>query len=459
MRAFIAILLLALPAIAADEPVTIKLKLHPAPGQMILSDSRHTDTGTTRIEDADGKLLVEVKPGGSETIERTTILEADSEGTPTKYLRTFDKANETESGKKKTFSYEGRTILYEKQKDGKFRVGVVGKDDLDPADAEKLVDKANRPSESDALMKQFAPKKPVKVGDSWPLDAKLMATAMESKVEEAKSSVTVKLLKVSTRGKTLIGTFELDAKLAVTAMTGKVEMTFEPAIVLTMKGTMELVIDGSSTENTGDIEMGMKGAGTWKNAGGASGKISFDVSGKVKEVEGAEQVAKATKAPAVTWLRQPGEWAAFKPKDGSFTVDFPGAAKEESKKGPNGDTTVTWTASAEGGAVAYVVGTTDFAGADPARLNAKAVLNAVANNQKGAKNLKDVKINDYPGIEFDREELVAGKTLEFRQRVVMANGRMYQQIVIAEKGKGKQADSDKFFASYKVLAKPVPKDD
>lgn len=458
MRVLIALAAFTLPA-AADEPITIKLKIHPAPGESITSDSRHTDTGTTRIEDPDGKLLVEVKPGGSETVQKTTILEADKDGTPTKYLRTFEKANETESGKKKTFSYEGRTVLYEKQKDGRFRVGVVGKDELEPADAEKLVEKANKPSESDAIMKQFAPKKPVKVGDSWPLDAKLVATAMESKVDEAKSSVTVKLLKVTQRGKTPIGTFELDAKLAVSAMTGKVEMSFDPPIEFTMKGTMELVIDGSSTENTADIEMAMKGSGKWKNAGGASGKITFDVSGKVKEIEGAEQAAKDTKTPAVTWLKQPGEWAAFKPKDGSFSVNLPGAAKEEKQKNARGDTTVTWTASAEGGAVAYVVGTTDFAGADPSKVNPKAVLTAVANNQKDAKDLKDVKINGYPGIEFNREESKGGKTLQFRQRVVMANGRMYQQIVITEKGKGKQADSDKFYESFKVLAKPLPKDD
>jgi hypothetical protein len=458
MRVLIAVLLFALPTFAADEPVTIKLKLYPEPGQSITSDSRHTDTGTTRIEDPDGKLLVEVKPGGSVTVEKTTVLEADKEGKPTKYLRTFEKANETESGKTKTFSYEGRTVLFEKQKDGKFRVGVVGKGELEPADAEKLVEKANKPSESDAIMKQFAPKKPVKVGDSWPLDAKLMATAMEATVDEAKSSVTVKLLKLSTRGKTPIGTFELDAKLAVRSISGKVEMSFDTPVTFTMKGTMELVIDGSSTENTADLVMGMTGTGNWKNAGGASGKITFDISGKVKEVEGAEQAAKEIKTPAVTWLRQPGDWGVFKPKDGSFAVEFPGVAKEESKKGARGESTKTWTVAAEGGAVAYVVGTTDFGG-DPAAVNAKGVLTAVANSQKAAMNLKDVKINGYPGIEFNREEVNGDKTLEFRQRVVMANGRMYQQIVIAEKGKGKQADSDKFFESFKVLAKPVPKDD
>src|SRR4249920_217037 len=99
MRVVIAVLLLALPMFAADEPITIKLKLYPEPGQSITSDSRHTDSGSTRIEDPDGKLLVEVKPGGSVTVEKTTVLEVDKEGKPTKYLRTFEKANETESGK------------------------------------------------------------------------------------------------------------------------------------------------------------------------------------------------------------------------------------------------------------------------------------------------------------------------------------------------------------------------
>src|SRR5215218_7283107 len=186
MRFLLSLLLLASPALADDDPVTIKLKLHPEPGRAVTTNSRHVDRGSTRIEGADGKLIAEVKPGGSETVETTTVLEADKDGVPTQYLRTYEKATETENSKTKTFTYQGRTLLYEKGKDGKVRVGVAGAGDLDPKDAEKLVERANKPSESEALMRQFAPKKPVKVGDWWPLDLKLVAAAMEVKADEAR---------------------------------------------------------------------------------------------------------------------------------------------------------------------------------------------------------------------------------------------------------------------------------
>jgi hypothetical protein len=454
MRFLLPLLFLASAALADDDAITIKLKLHPEPGRTVTTDGRHVDRGSTRIEGADGKLLAEVKPGGSETVETTTVLEADKDGVPTRYLRTYEKAAETENSKTKTFTYQGRTLLYEKGKDGKVRVGVSGARGLDPKDAEKLVERAKKPSESEALMRQFAPKKPVKVGDSWPLDIKLVAAAMEVKADEARSAATVKLTKVERRSGTPVGTFELDVRLALAGTAAKYDITFDPPGSLTMKGAVELAIDGSSTESKADLDMGLTGSGTVKGRG----KITFDVSGKVTEHQSAERPAREAKAPTVTWLRSPGEWAPFKPKDGSFAVELPGAAKEDRRKNGRGDNTVTWTVEADGGAVAYVVGVTDFVG-DATKADPKAVLTAVANGQKGARDVKDVKIDGHPGIEFHRSDTIADKEMEFRQRVVIVNGRMLQQIVIAEKGKGKPADADKFSQSFKILVKPIPKDD
>jgi len=454
MRILLSALLLAGPALAADEPVTIKLKLHPEPGKAVTNSSKHVDRGSTRIERPDGKLVAEIKPEGSETVETTTVLEADKEGVPIRYLRTYAKATETENGKTKTFTYQGRTLIYEKGKDGKVRVGVAGAGEVDPQDAEKLVERANKPSESEALMRQFAPKKPVKPGDSWPLDVSLVAKAMEVRADEAKSTATVKLARTDRKGGTMVGTFALDVRLVLAGTAEKFDITFDPPGSHTIKGTVELAIDGSSTESKADLAMGLTGSGTMKGRG----KVTFDVSGKVTEHQSAEQPAREAKAPTVTWLRGPGEWAAFKPKDGSFSAELPGAPKEDRRKNPRGDNTVTWTVEADGGAVAYVVGATDFAG-DASKVDPKAILTAVANSQKGAEDVKDVKIDGHPGIEFHRADTIGGKEMEFRQRVVMVNGRMLQQIVIAEKGKGKPADADKFFQSFKVLVKPVPKDD
>jgi hypothetical protein len=458
MRPVLILALLALPAPAADNPITIKLKLHPEPGKAINVTSRHVDRGSTRIEGPDGKVLVDHEPGGSETVKTTTVLEADRDGVPTKYLRTYKTATETEDGKTRTYSYQGRTLLFEKGKDGKLRVGVVGPGELDRRDAEKLLEKANESSESAALMRQFAPDKPVRPGDSWPLGVKLVGRVLDMKVDEAKSSAMVKLLRVSRRDAAPVGTFELDVSLAVTGTTGKVALSFDPPMSLTMKGTVEMVIDGTSTAVKADMATGMKGSGTWKNASGATGKIVFDVSGTVADAESAEVTTTVGKLPAVTWLKGPGEWAAFKPKHGLFTAEFPGAPKEATRKGSRGGESVTWTVEADGGSVAYTAVVTDLA-ADVSKLDPRRFLRAIADDQKGARDVTDVRIDGHTGIEFRQTETVGGKAVELRHRVVLVNGWLLQQIAIAEKGKGKPADADRFFQSLKILAKPTPRDD
>ena len=64
----------------------------------------------------------------------------------------------------------------------------------------------------------------------------------------------------------------------------------------------------------------------------------------------------------------------------------------------------------------------------------KAILKAVVERQTGATDVKDIQQDGHPGVEFRRTDKIGEKDAEFRQRVVMANGRMFQQMVIAEKG-------------------------
>jgi len=52
-------------------------------------------------------------------------------------IRAFEKATETKGGKTRTFSNQGRTVVFELKKD-KYWVGVVGKPDLDQEDLEKF---------------------------------------------------------------------------------------------------------------------------------------------------------------------------------------------------------------------------------------------------------------------------------------------------------------------------------
>lgn len=457
MRPILPVLVVALasPLGFAQETHTIKLKLNVEPGKSMTSADSHKDKGSTKILDADGKVVKEISPGGAESVTRDVVLEADKLGNPTKFIRKYVKANNTEDGKTTAYSYEGRTLLFEKKADGTFRIGTEGKDPIDAKDTEKLFRAVNKPSESDEIMKQLDPKKPVKVGESWKLDPKPIAKALEFKVDEAKSILTAKLSKVTMKGKAKVGTFEIDITLMMSESHDPILLKFDPPATFSMKGTVELPIDASSTEVKASLKADLKGEGKF-GVGDKQGKIVFDVSGTIEATESAESDAKElAKAPTVTWLVGPGEWAKFKPKDGSFSVEFPGVPKEDASKSPRGDSTIQWTVAKDQNTLNFVVATTDFGAADPTKIDAKAVLDAVKKNQKDPKGMKDYMQNGHPGIAFTREE----KNTEFHHRVVMANGRMFQQIVIAEKGKAKPADVEKFFKSFEILLKAKLKDD
>jgi hypothetical protein len=139
----------------AQDAHTIKLKIDADVGKTTTYRSSDVSTGSMKFFDPDGKLLFEQKKEGHETFYRVTILERDKDGKPTKFVRVYDKASEKEDGKTKTFSYQGRTVLFEK-KDGKFRVGVAGDPPLDAKDVEKLLKDVNKKGDANALLNTTA---------------------------------------------------------------------------------------------------------------------------------------------------------------------------------------------------------------------------------------------------------------------------------------------------------------
>ncbi len=442
--------LLAAPFGLANETYTIKLKLHPAVGQTVKRVNVSKDTGFMKVFDNDGKLLNETRREGKETTDRTTIVAANAAGVPTVFTRIYDKAIESENGRKRELTHQGRPLRYEVQKDGKTRVGLAGPD-LDPKDAETLVEKANDPSEEEAILKQLTRDKPVAVGDSWQLDPKPVVAAMSGmKADLAKSTITAKLLKVENRGGHPIGTFEIDIRWVVIGLSKGLDATFDPPAPYTMKGTLELVIDGSSVESVARFKASLKGEAKW-TVGKQTGRLVVDMSGDIREDVSAEQRDPTAKiVENVRWLPAAGDWVEVKEKGGVFAARFPVAPKEQpSRKGGNGETTTQWIATEKSGTT-YIVALTAFPqlAADP-----KTVLDAVVANSKGATDVTEVKVDGYPGVEFRRTETRNKIEIEYRQRVVVVGDRLLQQIVAAEKGKTIPADADKFYKGFRITLK------
>jgi hypothetical protein len=389
----------------------------------------------------------EVKKEGEDEVYHATYLTRDKNGKATRYLRRYDTAVERENGKTNTLTYQGRTLLFEKL-DDKTRVGVAGEAPLDGKDAQKLVKNANRKTDSDAMIRALDSGKPVKIGDSWSIPIKaVMDTLDDTVADHTKSTATARLVKVYTKGKSQFGTFETAVKLFVTGMSeGEgLKMTFDPPAVFEATVTTDLSIDGSTTERTEKGLMSIKGDGQVM-----AGAVKFRAVFNTKS-EGADQLSaerddpKARVVPKVTFLAAPGEWRAFRPKDGGFKAMFPGAVKEKSSTDKNGIKTTEYSVEFGGGREFYSITVAEFP-PDKIKLNPATVYGNLRKG-KDIKSATDIKMSGLPALEMTQ---VVKKTVVYNvtHRVVVVGSTMYQVIVTAEESA--KPDVKKFFDEFKL---------
>src|SRR5262249_45372792 len=134
MRPMALLVVLSLAALSqADDTYTIKIKVDPDVGRTVNFRSISKCTGGVRALDADGIVVSERKPDGSETAVRKTVLEVGKDGRPTKYILSYELATEANDGTTDSLSYQGRMLLFE-TRDGRTRLGVVGDPPLDTDD-------------------------------------------------------------------------------------------------------------------------------------------------------------------------------------------------------------------------------------------------------------------------------------------------------------------------------------
>jgi hypothetical protein len=441
---------------AHGQSYTIKLKLDPDPGQSVVVRDSSKETGAMKFVDLQGKLLHEEKPGVKESVYTETTLEK-GDPFPAKYKRTYETATEAKGEEKaKPFSYQGRTVVFE-LKDGKYRVGVVGKPPLDEKDQEKLTQQANDHSEQTLLVQHLAPKEAVKVGDSWKVDVKKIASgAKPALINAEKSSVEAKLVKVYTKDKKQFGVFEIKAQLAVEGVEDV--MRFEPPLVETLDLTLDAVIDGTST--LAALSGTQKIKGTCKAFQGKEqiANVEADISATGRDERSAEKDdPKGREVPAAEFPTEKTEWKEFTSKEGKFTANFPEAPKVDSKKDAKGIVTTSTIATAEKGAIAYFVSYTEL-DADSAKVDPKLILEGGAKSlEEGTKSKKEIKLNGFPGLEIVREFEQGGSKLYMKTHMYMVKNRLYQVFVMSEQGKKDKADADKFLESFRLSEKAEEK--
>jgi hypothetical protein len=438
----------------AQDSYTIKLKLDMDVGKSVDYRSSSTGTGSIKFFDLDGKLLLESTRESEETTYRLTVLERDKAGKATRFIRVYDKANELEDGKAKTFSYAGRTLYFEKVGD-KFRIGVVGAPPLDAKDIAQLHKKLDKKSDSEPLLRHLSPGKPVKVGDSWSVPVKPVAEAMDDMPADVeKSKITATLVKVYKKGKSQFATFEIKMNMV---LAGKIDkdgesMAFDKPGTLTADMMVDAAIDGSTTERKEGGTIAIRGEAMMTTAGNRLRAV-FDMKGTGSDEKSAEiDDAKARTVPKVTFAAAPGEWAEFKQKDHAFAARFPGSPDKKAKTDDRGITTTEYSVEIDSRRVYYAVIVSEYP-ADKFKLDAATVYGNLKKTP-GLKESSDIRLAGLAGVEM-KQEVKKETTVHVTQRIVIVGQRMYQLMVVAAEGRA--ADGKQFFESFKLDEMPPVK--
>ncbi len=437
---------------APEVRYSIKLKLYPDLGQSMVVRKSSKEGGTMKFFDMQGKPQDEPKPATKEIVYTETTLEK-GDTAPTKFKRVYETSSQAKGDEpSKPFSEQGRTVLFELT-DGKFRVGVVGKPPLDAGDHSTFVEKANQPTEQTLLIQHLAPSAAVKVGDSWKLDIKKIASLCKSgQINPDKSTAQAKLVKVYTKDNRQCGEIELKAQLFMEGSEGVLRI--DPPLLEDTTLTLDGVIDGTSTLLTITELQVVTGKGKMYQEQEVLGTFEADIHATRREEYSAEKAdPNGRDIPVVEFPSDTHEWKEFASKEGRFSANFPTEPTVESKKDAKGDVTVTTQSTTENGAIAFFVIYSDVMG-DFSIVNAKEILKQSANAAKAdPKSYKEVPLNGYPGLEFVAEIEKPDTKVLMKTRLYLVKNRLYQVIAAAEQSKKDKAEFDKFLDSFRLSEK------
>jgi hypothetical protein len=299
------LLILGLVTAAAplrDDGYTIKIKKN-GQGDVIKQDKEETDKSSFKFEGPDGKVVQEKKE--EKTViqaYKETILAKEKGKKATKLRREYTKAVVKSGDNETPLTYQGKTVVIEK-KDGKYHFTIEDGKELTGKDAELLnrsFNKGGDDSDEDELEKAFLPKKPVKEGDTWTIDAAAIAKAFEKggdqalPVDKEKAAGKGKLLRAYKEDGRQYGDFTIDVDVPLKGdfPLGKGQTApIQPGSKMTMKVQLKKAcIDGTSSDGSVDVAFDMDLGATIKAPDGKEFKIM--ISNKHKEKSKEEDLSK-----------------------------------------------------------------------------------------------------------------------------------------------------------------------
>ncbi len=166
---------------------------------------------------------------------------------PTKVKRSYEKAVTGNAGVDTTLGIEGKTVLIEK-KGEKFAFSVDGK--AVDAESRKLLDAEFNKADKDDSREMMFPKKAVKPGDTWTIDAEKLSKSLNDKdfkVDAAKLVANGKLVKAYTKDGNQFGVIEVNVTVPITDLGPKSPIKLKEG-KLTVAISGDAVIDGTSPQ-------------------------------------------------------------------------------------------------------------------------------------------------------------------------------------------------------------------
>lgn len=240
---------------AADEAVTLKMK-KAAKGD-VLKETKTEDVDTTIQVSANGMKQTVDQGGTSKSVYTEEVLEkGEKDKKATKLKRTYETLDVTRAGKKLDLKMEGKTVTIEKGKE-KYTFSVDG-GELSKEMGDMLDKEFNKKDEDD-MEDLMMPKKAVKVGDTWEVDAKTLSKvfAEEMTIDPDKAKVTGKLVKLYDKDKARWGVIEFTIELPVTAVSIEKDVKADATAgsKLKMALTLDTCVDGTVYGGTSRVKI------------------------------------------------------------------------------------------------------------------------------------------------------------------------------------------------------------
>lgn len=272
-------ILLCLPTLAsAADTYTIKLKKRDQ-GDTLAVETEEKASANFIFLGPDGKEVNKVNDQTTTIAKyREAVMEKPAGKRPSKLKRTYDQA----SIGTMNLPYHGKTIVIQKVGEA-FKFVMDGKE-LKGDDAGPLPKEFSDPNKApDDGEKNFLPKKPVAVGDTWSPDiAETFKGAFEDGgtglFDLTKASAQGKLVKVYQKEKLTFGVLEINLSAPLKTVPG-FNFPCDAGALFTLKMTLDVCIDGK--EETGTLKAEMKLSGMARTLDGkgkeTGGKLKFEI--------------------------------------------------------------------------------------------------------------------------------------------------------------------------------------